>query len=133
MLLDLSFALAAVLGMQAADAAPAPSSEQPAIASLSDLPIEEATGPRCGIAFSIVREWQSSSDPRGAKWPVMDETGAREFFVQAMAKLIDQYGLERSEVSNLARLEAQAHAKDKGAAVEAMMPACLLALQASGL
>lgn len=123
-------ALAAPLALQAS-APPPPAPEKPA--TLADLPIEQSTAPRCGIAFALVEEWQAAGDPRGAEWPTLQGTGAREFFVVAMARLIDAQALEREDVRRIVAAEVERHKADDGAAVAAMMPACLALLESSGI
>ncbi|MHA7820993.1 MAG: hypothetical protein ACX930_15205 [Erythrobacter sp.] len=121
-------AFAAPLALQAATAAP---SDKPA--TFSDLPVAEATAPRCGIAFASVEGWQEAGDPRGEEWPVIADLGAREFFVVAMARLIDMRGLTREDIMRLVEAEVAAHDADGGAAIVAMMPACLALLETSGI
>jgi len=103
------------------------------ITSFAQLPLSEATAARCGIAFASVRQWQASGDPRGKSWPDMSETRAREFFVRSMAQIMEAHDLDRPAISQLVQEEVESHLADEGAAIEAMMPGCLLALEASGL
>lgn len=128
MITTLIAAFAAPLALQAATAAPADKPE-----TLSDLPVTQATAPRCGIAFASVEGWQASDDPRGMQWPDIASSGAKEFFVVAMARLIDAHGLTRDDVTRLVQAEIAAHDADGGAAIEAMMPACLALLETSGI
>ena len=119
--------LALPLALQAAPVEATP----PALADIADLPIEEATAPRCGLACGFVEGWQESGDPRGENWPDIASSGAREFFVRAMVRLIDAYGLEREDVMRLVQNESKRHEADNGAAIEAMLPACLALLETS--
>lgn len=128
MTISLIAAFAAPLALQAATAAPA---DKPA--TFSDLPVTEATAPRCGIAFATVEGWQNTDDPRGNEWPRIASTGAKEFFVVAMARLIDSQGLTREDIMRLVEAEVAAHDADGGAAITAMMPACLALLETSGI
>ena len=105
----------------------------PAPRNLSDLPVIEAAAPRCGIAFAVVEGWQNAGDPRGGAWPVMTATGAREFFVVAMARLMDARGLTREDEMQMVAVEMDRHAADNGVAVASMMPACLVLLEGSGI
>ena len=109
--------------------ADAPNSNKPA--SLADLPIEQATAPRCGIAFGIVQGWQDQADPRGEAWPAINQGKGREFFVVAMARLIDDYNLTNEDVTRLTRAEVERLSEQNGKAVSAMMPACLALLDIS--
>lgn len=120
--------LLAPLALQAATQEPLP-----APATLAELPIAEATFPRCGIAFATLEGWQKSGDPRGRNWPDMATSGGREFFVVAMARLMDARGLTREDIERLVVAEVASHEADNGNAVEAMMPACMALLRSSGL
>lgn len=108
--------------------APAPS---PVVASFEDLPIEQSTAPRCGVAFAIVQGWQEAGNARGGAFPSMAEANAREFFLTAMVRLIDDYSLERTDVRRLVEAEKARHQADDFASVEAMMPGCLALLELS--
>ena len=107
------------------------SAESPKPTSLADLPITQATAPRCGIAFAIVQGWQDQADPRGEEWPAIDQVKGREFFVVAMARLIDDYNLTNEDVTRLTRAEVERLSAQNGEAVIAMMPACLTLLDIS--
>lgn len=126
----LAFVLAP-LALQAEATPNSGATSSQSINSLADLPIEEATGARCGIAFAIVLEWQASGDPRGAPFASLDNEKGREFFVRAMVPIIDKYGLEREDVTRIVQAEYQSHLADDGQAVEAMMPACSALLSVS--
>ena len=99
--------------------------------SLAGLPIEQATAPRCGIAFAIVQGWQNQADPRGEAWPAINQGQGREFFVVAMARLIDDYNLTNEDVTRLVRAEVERLSAQNGQAVSAMMPACFTLLDIS--
>jgi hypothetical protein len=119
--------LAPVLLMQSAPPAGDPPFD------LSQIPVTEATGPRCGIVFALVGEWQRAGDERGRAWPDMVATGGLEFFVQAMAQLMDQRSLDRPAVVQVVARDIE---RLKGAGdhrIAAMMPACLQIKQAAGL
>lgn len=119
--------LAPLLALQAAPAA----AEKPA--TLADVPIEQATAPRCGIAFAVVQDWQAKGDPRGAEFPALAETRGREFFVVAMARLMDSFSLEQADVTRLVQAEVARHGEDGGEAIASMMPACLALMAATTL
>ena len=136
MMISLSAALALALQSAPAGAPPAGSTEaEPTpIASLDELPIEQATAPRCAIAFALVSRWQKSGDPRGAGYADLEADGGREFFVQAMAVLMDATGMTREQVSTLTFYEVgQLDNPDGEQRLAAMMPACLLLKQSAGL
>lgn len=125
MTISIFAALVAPFALQAAAVAPT------APASFADLPIEEATAPRCGTAFAIVQGWQEAGDERGGDWPSMEEANAREFFLSAMVQLIDAYDLERADVTRLVEAEKERHLVDNFTSVEAMMPSCLALMEAT--
>jgi hypothetical protein len=87
---------------------------------------------RCGVAFAVVHGWQVDDDPRGAAFPVMENTGGREFFVRTTAQLMDERGLDRAGVLDLVAEQARAFTRD-ASEVEAIMPACLMMKRAAGL
>lgn len=131
--LALAFALAPLAAVSAQAIPGEPQTKAaPPIASFSDLPLAEATAARCGVAFAAVQQWQTTGDARGERWPAMNETSAREFFVRAMAQIMEKHALDRSAVSQLVQQEIEDHLADEGAGIAAMMPGCLLALEASG-
>lgn len=128
--------LAALLALQAAapDVAPAPADPAAPAVSLDALPLEQAATARCAIAFATVSRWQKSGDARGSAYPDMETSGGREFFVQAMAKLMDDAGLTREDVMTLSFEEVERNETAEGTErVAAMMPACVLMKSAAGL
>lgn len=112
----------------AAQDAPAPGLPAP---SLDDFPITQTTPLRCGIAFAVVEGWQNAQAEREKSWPAMAEVGGREFFVRAAAQLMDARGLDRDDLTAIVEAEVDSHLADDGAAVDAMMPACLELLAAA--
>lgn len=106
------------MALQAAPAAPEPLSQ------------ENRALLRCAVAFAIVSGGQASGDPQALKWPGLGTRG-REFFVRAIAQLMDATGHDRAAISALANSEAQTlSANDE---VGKIMPSCLLMLEASGV
>ncbi len=130
-------AIIAPLALQAAAmTAPdaAPEAAAPPITSLDQLPIVEAATARCGVAFAVVGRWQRDADRRGASYPNMETHGGREFFVRAMATLMEARDLDRDSAARLVVREVSLLDSEEGAdQVEAMMPACLLMKQSAGL
>lgn len=125
--------LAAALALQTAPALPPADPPAPAI-TIDQLQIEQAAAARCAIAFATVSRWQKADDPRGESYPNMETGGGREFFVQVMAKLMDEAGLTRDNVIALAFDGVEDHNKSDGAErVAAMMPACQAMKSAAGL
>ncbi len=120
--LALAAALAfAPLSLQAAPVVPAPQVQ---------LTQENAALLRCSAAFALVSFGQANGNEASMRWPALDPRG-QEFFVRSMAKLMDDTGLSRDEVSQLASAEAQRLLDEDQ--VDAVMPACLLMLEASGV
>ena len=77
---------------------------------------------RCGAAFALVAEGQANGNAEALAYPPLAERG-REFFVQAGARLMDEAGLTREELSSVLSAEAQALWDED--ALDAVMPACL--------
>lgn len=104
-------------GSPPADAAPA---------TPAQLSAEDRARLRCAVAFSFVAARTGSA----AAAPEI-KTRGREFFVVTLADLMDSYQLDRPAMNQTVRAEAQSLAK--AGETDAMMPACLLMLQSSGL
>ena len=94
------------------------------------LSLEQRTLVRCSAAFALVANRQQAGEADALAFPAVGGRG-REYFVRAMASLMDSAGLDREAVSALLAREAQGLAEGK--ALYAAMPGCLLALEASGL
>ena len=120
-----SFLSAALLSVSAQAAQDAPS--QLADAGLSQ---ENAALLRCSAAFALVSYGQANGDEAAKQWPEVDPRG-REFFVRALAKIIDDTGMDRDQVSQLAEAEAQRLIDEN--LLDSVMPGCLLMLNASGV
>ncbi|TNE32617.1 MAG: hypothetical protein EP350_05760 [Alphaproteobacteria bacterium] len=102
----------------------------PANAPIPTLSPEAQAALRCSAAFALVSYGQERGDESSAKWPDLDARG-REFFVRVMAQLIDETGLDREQVAEMAKVEAQ-RLLDANE-VDQVMPACLTMLENSGL
>ncbi|GMN04132.1 hypothetical protein [Erythrobacter sp. MTPC3] len=85
---------------------------------------------RCSAAFALISYGQDIGNEAALKWPVL-ETRGKEFFVRALAQLMDETGLDREGISALVGAEAQ-RLTDAGE-TEKVMPACLIMLDGSGL
>lgn len=130
--------LVAMLALQSApapDLAPAPvPGEAAAPFSLDSLPLEQAATARCALAFATVSRWQRIGDARGEAFANVEASGGREFFVRAMARLMDDAGLTREGIMALAASEVDANSTPAGGErIAAMMPACQLMKSAAGL
>lgn len=127
--------LAAALAAQAAPESPAPA--VPAtneIVTIDLLPIEQAAGARCAIAFATISRWQKTGDARGNDYSDIEASGGREFFVRVMAKLMEDTGLGREDIVTLSTRALADYETPEGAArIKAMMPACELMKTAAGL
>lgn len=99
-------------------------------ASQKPLSLEHRTLLRCSAAFAMVGHGQSIGNQDALQWPALEKRG-KEFFVRALAKLIDETGRSRSEISQLVEAEAQ-QLWDTGT-VNDVMPGCLLMLETSDL
>jgi len=110
----------------------APPADRAAPTTLEDLSLEQAASLRCAVAFAYVSSWQDDDDPRGADFPAMEEQGGREFFVRALAQLMDDRGLDRRGVFDLVALQTEAFKQDE-AQIGQIMPACLMMKRSAGL
>lgn len=129
----LSPLLIAALALQ--DAPAAPLSEQPRAAiTIERLSLEQAAAVRCAIAYAAISRWQKAGDARGRAYPDAEAGGGREFFVQVMAKLMDEAGLTREDVTALSIRGVEDHDSPDGEQrIAAMMPACRMLKSAAGL
>lgn len=125
--------LIAPIALQAGAATLDPAPTDPAIADLSELPIEEATAPRCGVVFAIVEGAQTAGDARAAQFPDLKQNGGREYFVRAMAGLMERRGLGRDAALTLVGKEVERLSEDSFEGAFDLMPPCLLLLEAADL
>jgi hypothetical protein len=125
--------VAPALLLQSAGTLPPPASAPEPLTELAQLPITEATGPRCAIAFALVGQWQKAGEARGTRWPDMETGGGREFFVQAMAGLMDARGLDRTALLDLVARETARLQGEGEERIAEMMPGCMMVKQAAGL
>lgn len=101
-------------------------------AALPTLTLEQRSSLRCGVAFGLIAKGQAEGDPRAAAYPAMEPRG-REFFVRTMAGLMDDHDLTREQANKLAFDTTMTLVNEGLEAREAMMPNCLLLLEASGV
>ncbi len=95
------------------------------------LTLEQSTALKCGVGFAIVDRLHKDGGTAAAQYPALGERG-REFFVRSAAKLMDETGAGREAIAVLAAAQS-AELLAKPEQLEAMMPACLLLLKASGI
>jgi hypothetical protein len=127
----ISLLLAATL--QSTALASEPEAPPVVLEDFAQLPIEEATGPRCGVVFAIVEGQQSVGESRATQWPDLAKTNGREFFVRAMAKLMDDRKIGREQVARLVERERATLSQDDFKAAYELMEPCLLMKQSVGL
>jgi len=95
---------------------------------------------RCSAAFAMVARWQQGGRPEVQKYPPLEERG-KEFFVRASAKVMDEAKLDRDAIEQALLAEAGSflpegqmspeRAPEVFARIDAIMPVCLSALEAS--
>lgn len=117
----------AALALRTAPApAPAPSlTPEPAPLGQTDRALL-----RCATTFALVARAQAEGDALAKGWPDLGQRG-REFFVQAMAQLMETTGRDRAAITALATAEAEALVAS--GEVPRLMPACLSMLEAAKL
>ena len=114
-----ALALAALVPAARAQTPPAP-----------ELTAQQTTALRCSVAFALAADGQAMWEPAMAEYPALGERG-REFFVRSSAQIMDQTGMTREQVAAL--LAAEIEELRASEALGAVMPPCLLLLDASGL
>ena len=113
----------------AAGIAVAPVPADSAEAEETKLSLENRSLLRCAAAFALVVRAQKDGEESALKWPELGERG-REFFVRALAQVMDQTGYDREGLARVTGVEAQ-QIRDSGE-LDKMMPACLVMLENSG-
>lgn len=96
----------------------------------SVLTVEDNAVIRCTAAFGLVAAAQERGDVEAQKWPALGDRG-KEFFVQALVGVMDRHGFDRFTIGALVRSEAESLYAE--ANVNAVIPGCLLMLEASGI
>ncbi len=116
--------LAPLLMMQAApNAAPAP--YQPV-----NLNAQERASLRCSLTFALISARQDEGNPEALQWPLLEDRG-QEFFVQTIARIMQNHNLDNEQVGKL--LGEHMSQLASPAELETIMPACLTLLETSGL
>lgn len=85
------------------------------------LTLEQSTALKCGVAFAMADGASPELRTRG-----------REFFVRSAARIMDETGAGRDAIAALVAAQEDELRQDPDRIV-AMMPVCLLLLDASGL
>ena len=106
----------------------------PLPASYSDtdeasLSLENKSLLRCAAAFALVARSQEAGEESSHKWPELGERG-REFFVRALAQVMDETGYDREGITRAAG--AQAREIQQSGDLDKIMPVCLVMLENSG-
>jgi hypothetical protein len=117
-----------ILPLAALFAAALPAAAQPAAAPA--LTLEQRTMLRCSATFALVANRRQAGEKEALALPDVGPRG-REYFVRAMASLMDAARLDREAIAALLAGEAQ-ELSDSRTLYQAMPP-CLAALEASGL
>lgn len=112
----------------AASIAASPVSPIAADDQASGISLEDRGLLRCAAAFAIIARAQEGGDEAARKWPEVGERG-REFFVRALAQVMENTGLDREGISRAAGVAAQ-KIQESGE-LDKIMPACLVMLEAS--
>lgn len=92
---------------------------------LPRLSLEQTMLARCSAAFALVAQGQENGNEAALRYPDIAEEGS-EFFVQAGARLMDEVGLTREQLTLLFSREAQSLWDD--GTIDEVMPACLALL-----
>ncbi|WP_128891785.1 hypothetical protein [Erythrobacter sp. HKB08] len=104
--------------------------QSPLAAQVPQLNLEQQTALKCSAAFAIVADGQARGNAEAQAWPAMADRG-REFFVRSSARIMDETGMNRDQISAALSAEAQ-KLWDEGT-IERVMPGCLMLLDASGI
>lgn len=113
----------ALIAAQAA--APAPPAALPA------LTLEQSSALKCGVGFAMAERIKSGDGQVSAPSPRLRARG-REFFVRSAARIMDETGANRDAIAALVSAQS-AELRAKPEQIDAIMPACLLLLDASGI
>lgn len=116
----------------AQEAAPAPSASEAEPFVMPELSTSQQAAYSCAMTFALVSKWQKAGDDRGTPYPDMESEGGREYFVRTMAALMDDLGLNRAQVMQMATAGVAATEADGAETVEQRMSACSLMLAHPG-
>ena len=103
---------------------------QAAPATEPALSLEQTTALRCAVAFALTAEGQARGDAEATALPPLAERG-REYFVRVSARLMDEPGLSREQVS--AAAHSQARALVASGETLQVARACLPLVEAAGI
>lgn len=131
--LSVAAALLALQSAPEADASSGESASEAAPTELSQLPLEQAAAARCGVVFAMTEGLQQAGDARAKELPDIKSGNGREFFVRAMAKIMEDQGLDREAVLAMVAREVESLSSDEYARVFELMPTCLVMKENAGL
>jgi len=94
------------------------------------LTLDQRMKLRCSAAFALIAERQAEDDAEALRYPPLAARG-REFFVRSAGTVMYEGGFDRGAIDAMLTREAQELAS--GGTLAQVMPACLQALDASGL
>ena len=86
------------------------------------LTLDQRMSLRCSAAFALIARGQETGDPVALAYPPLG-VEAREYFVRAAAKVMDEAGLDEAGIG--AALAAEARDLVERRNVDAVMRACL--------
>lgn len=95
--------------------------------TMPQLDLEQRMLARCSAAFALVAQGQENGDEAALRYPEIREAGS-EFFVQSGARLMDEVGLTRQQLTRLLTTEAQDLSDND--TLDDVMPVCLALLDA---
>ena len=113
----LAFSAALLLAAPAASQDPQP------------LSLEHKMLLRCSAAFAMIATRQAFEEADALRYPVQEER-YKDYYLHATARVMDEAHLDRDAIR--AALLAQAQELAQEGQLDAVMPGCLLALEASG-
>lgn len=113
----------AALGLQATSPVPSDSGQEDV-----KLSIPAQAGLRCSAAFALVSYGQENGNEASLQWPTIDPKG-REYFVQTIARIMDETGIDRNQAASL--VEAEAERLLDANEIDSVMPSCLALLDST--
>lgn len=97
------------------------------------MSLQQKTGLRCSVALALVADRQRAGETPGNADGAYPDTGprAREFFVRNLAGLMEDERYTREWI--VLAIEREREELAQPGALDAVMPTCLMLLDASGL
>ena len=111
---------------------PVSAQDAAAPAELPPLTMEQQTSFRCGVAFGLLAGAQKAGLEEAMAYPAIEPRG-QEFFVRVTARIMEDERFTREVLKGLVDAELDHFGFDSFATVEAVLPACLTLLDASGI